>query len=86
MYMEIRFSPLCMFFVWFGLVWWYINHCRLLNAEPDLFIYIRYIYMIYTHKSTKLNSSKFTNNSIKHQTFVYSQLNNQIIQFSISQS
>ena len=42
-------------------------------------------------KSRKLNNSKFTNNSIKHQTFVYTQLNNQTvlfqtIHFSISQS
>ena len=42
------------------------------------------------HKSTKLNSSKLTNNSIKYQSFVYIQLNDQkvlfqIIQFTISQ-
>ena len=50
------------------------------------------------HKPTKLNISKFTNNSIKHQTFVYkvktfcryTQLNDPIvlfltIQFSVSQ-
>ena len=30
--------------------------------------------MIRKHKSTKLNSSKFIYNSIKHQTFVYTQL------------
>ena len=41
-------------------------------------------------KSTKLNSSKFPNNSIKHQSFVCTQLNDQTvlfltIQFSISQ-
>ena len=47
--------------------------------------------MICRCKSTKLNSSKFTNNLIKHQTFVYTQLNDQkvpfqIIQFSIGQS
>ena len=47
--------------------------------------------MICKHKSTKLNSSKFTDNSIKHQTFIYTQWNYQkvpfkTIQFSISQS
>ena len=33
--------------------------------------------MISKHKLTKLNSSKFTNNSMKHQTFVYTQLSDQ---------
>ena len=47
--------------------------------------------MICKHTSTNLNSSKFTNNLIKHQTFVYTQLNDQTvlfktIQLSISQS
>ena len=47
--------------------------------------------MISKHKSTKLNSSKFSNNSSKHQAFVYTQLNDQkvlfiTIQFSINLS
>ena len=47
--------------------------------------------MFCEHKSTKLNGFKFTNNSIKHLKFVYTQLNDQTvlfqtIQFSISQS
>ena len=47
--------------------------------------------MICKLKSTKLNNSKLTNNSIKYQTFVYTQLNKinvplQTIQFSKSQS
>ena len=29
--------------VWFGLVLWHINHCRLFNAKSSLYIYIRYI-------------------------------------------
>ena len=37
--------------------------------------------MIGKHKSTKLNSSKFTTNSIKHQTFVYTQLKDQTVLF-----
>ena len=45
--------------------------------------------MICKHKSIKLNGSKFTYNSIKHQSFVYTQFNDskvlfQTIQFSIS--
>ena len=49
------------------------------------------IYIICKHKSTKLNSYKFTNNSIKQQSFVCTQLNDQTvlfqtIQFSISLS
>ena len=47
--------------------------------------------MICKHKSIKLNSVKFTKNSIKHLTFVYTQLNEltvlfQTIQFSISEN
>ena len=30
--------------------------------------------MICEHKSTKLNSSKFTDNPIEHQIFIYTQL------------
>ena len=29
--------------VWFGLVWWHINHHRLFNAKSSLYIYIKYI-------------------------------------------
>ena len=29
--------------VWFGLVLWHINHCRLFNAKSSLYIYIEYI-------------------------------------------
>ena len=29
--------------VWFGLILWHINHCRLFNAESSLYIYIKYI-------------------------------------------
>ena len=29
--------------VWFGLVLWHINHCRLFNAKSSLYIYIKYI-------------------------------------------
>ena len=28
--------------VWFGLVLWYINHCRLFHAKSSLYIYIKY--------------------------------------------
>ena len=29
--------------IWFGLVWWHINHYRLFNANSSLYIYIKYI-------------------------------------------
>ena len=29
--------------VWFGLILWHINHCRLFNAKSSLYIYIKYI-------------------------------------------
>ena len=59
------------------------------HLMPNWFIYIHYIYMIFKYKSTKLDTSKFTNNSFKHQKFVYTLLNDQTvlfqtIQFSIS--
>ena len=30
--------------IWFGLVLWHINHCRLFKAKSFLYIYIRYIW------------------------------------------
>ena len=30
--------------VWFGLVLWDINHCRLFNTKSPLYIYIKYIW------------------------------------------
>ena len=60
------------------LVLWHFNHCWLSNAKSGLFIYILDIYMICKH----VNKLKWfqvllsiTNNSIKHQSFVYKQLN-----------
>ena len=29
--------------IWFGLVLWPINHCRLFNVKSSLYIYIKYI-------------------------------------------
>ena len=29
--------------IWFGLVIWHINHCRLFDAKSPLYIYIKYI-------------------------------------------
>ena len=29
--------------IWFGLVLWHINHCRLFNAKFSLYIYIKNI-------------------------------------------
>ena len=31
-------------FIWFGLVLWHINHCRLFNAKSSLYIYVKYIW------------------------------------------
>ena len=31
-------------FVWFCLVLWHINHCRLFNTKSSLYIYIKYIW------------------------------------------
>ena len=30
--------------IWFGLVLWHINHCRLFNAKSFLYVYIKYIW------------------------------------------
>ena len=29
--------------IWFGLVLWHINHCRLFKAKSSLYIYFEYI-------------------------------------------
>ena len=29
--------------IWFGLILWHINHCRLFNTKSSLYIYIKYI-------------------------------------------
>ena len=28
--------------IWFGWVFWHINHCRLFNTKSSLYIYINY--------------------------------------------
>ena len=30
--------------IWFGWVSWHINHCRLLNDEFSLYIYMKYVW------------------------------------------
>ena len=30
--------------IWFGLILWHINHCRLFNARSSWYIYIKYIW------------------------------------------
>ena len=32
-----------MIIIWFGLVLWHINHCKLFNAKSSFYIYIKYI-------------------------------------------
>ena len=77
--------------IWFGLVLWYINHCRLLNAKSSLYntykIHmickdISLITFLHEPKLILLHTIKqfqtllcITNNSIKHLLFVYPQLN-----------
>ena len=34
--------------IWFGLVLWHIEYCRLFNTKSSLYIYIKYIYGIST--------------------------------------
>ena len=88
--------------IWFL---WHINHCRLFNAKSFLYTYIRYIWFVKhillvmflnEPKLIFLHTVKWfqqllsiTNNSIKHQSFLYPQINDQTvlflaIQFSIS--
>ena len=62
----------------FGLVLWHINHCRLFNGKSSLFIYTRY--KICKHKSTKLNAMYH-----KHQSFAYTELNDQTVLFKTIQ-
>ena len=91
--------------VWFGLVLWHINHCRLFNVKFSLYMYIRYTWFVNILSITFLIEPKLillhkakcfqrwlhiSNNSIKDQSFVYIQLNDQTvlfqtIQFSITQ-
>ena len=32
------------YMIWFGLILWHINHCRLFNARSSWYIYIKYIW------------------------------------------
>ena len=59
--------------MWFGLVLWHIKHCSLFNVKCCLYIYNSYIWF---------NKVKYfqvllciINNSVKHQSFVYTQSN-----------
>ena len=75
----------------FGSVLHHINPCRLFNANLYIYMICKYISLI-----TFLNEPKFillhtiksfqvmlgiTNNSIKHQLFIHTQLNDQIVLF-----
>ena len=60
------------YIIWFGLILWHINHCRLFNAKFLLYIYIEYM-ILKTHFvenilkpawaffCTQLNDSKYCN-------------------------
>ena len=47
--------------IWFGLVWWHINHCRLFNTKSFLYIYIKYTWFVNTFcwKHYKMNLSSY---------------------------
>ena len=58
--------------IWFGWVLWHINHCWLFNAISGSYVCIWCIWFV-------------TNNSIKHQLFVSTQLNHRTFLFQITQ-
>ena len=88
--------------VWFGLILWHLNHCRLFNTK-SIFIHKTVLFqtiqfsIIRQFKCQKqfcfkqfslVNKVKWfpvllyiTNNSIKHQSFVYTQLNVKAVVF-----
>ena len=61
------------------LVWFY----GISTIEDYLMPNLVYLYIldIYDLLTTKLNCSMFTNNSIKHQSFIYILLNDQTVHF-----
>ena len=62
-------------YIGFGLVCFY-------GLSTIVGYFIRnHVYSFTLDKSTKLNSSKFTNKSIKYQALVYTQLNDQKLLF-----
>ena len=71
--------------IWFGWVLWLINHSRLFNAKFVLYIYIKCIWFKMVELKFRIKSFQV----LLCMSFVYTQLNNQIvlfqaIQFSIS--
>ena len=46
--------------VWFGLVLWHINHCRLFNAKSSLYMYIKYMICKHILLITFLNAPELT--------------------------
>ena len=68
--------------IWFGWVLWHIDNWRLFNAKSSLYIYIKYIWFVnISQKSWIVPSIALYYNSIKHQSFVYTQLNDQTVLF-----
>ena len=60
----IHIYQICM--IWFGLILWHINHCRLFNAKFSLNIYIKYILfslVLFYGLSTSSSSSCRTTNT-----------------------
>ena len=46
-YMSIHVYRIYM--IWFGLVLGHINHCRLFNAKFSIYIYIKFVYKVFSH-------------------------------------
>ena len=82
--------------IWLGWVLWHINHFRLFNNKSFLYIYISNMICKHILLKTFLNEPKFillhsvkwlqvllciTSNSIKHQSFVYTQSNFKTVPF-----
>ena len=73
--------------VCFGYVLWHINDCRLLYADSCLYIYIEYLWTNFIDNVLKALPNAFVkwfqvflwinNDSIKHQSFLYTQVNDQ---------
>ena len=82
---------------WFGLVLWHINHCRLFSPKTCLYIYIKNIWFVnifirwvwsafFLHTVICFQVLLCTtNNSIKHQSLVSTQLNDQTVLFQAIQ-
>ena len=69
--------------IWFGLVLWHINDCKLFNVKSSLYIYV--IYMISKIVYTQFNVCKYFQVSqiiqLNINNFFYTQLKDQMFYF-----